>query len=83
VLAGLTALSLDHDGAITLESLDTVLSDAADAAEEPAPGQGTDAVVWDELVTRTGEESPLTVGYQIFLTIACCSPRSGRSPTRR
>ena len=71
VLAGLTALSLDHDGAITLESLDTVLSDAADAAEEAAPGQGADAVVWDELLARTGEDSRLTVGYQIFLTIAC------------
>ena len=71
LLAGLTALSLDHDGAITLESLDTVLSDAADAAEEAAPGQGADAVVWDELVARTGEDSRLTVGYQIFLTIAC------------
>jgi hypothetical protein len=71
LLAGLTALSLDHDGAITLESLDTVLSDAADAAEEAAPGQGADAVVWDELVARTGDDSRLTVGYQIFLTIAC------------
>ena len=71
LLTALTALSLDHDGAITLESLETVLSDAADAAEEAAPGQGTDAVVWDELVTRTGEESRLTAGFQVFLTIAC------------
>ncbi len=71
LLTALTELSLDHDGAITLESLETVLSDAADAAEEAAPGQGTDAVVWDELVTRTGEESRLTAGFQIFLTIAC------------
>ena len=58
---GSTALSLDHDGAITLESLDTVLSDAADAAEEAAPGEGVDAVVWDELIARTGEDSRLTV----------------------
>jgi uncharacterized hydrophobic protein (TIGR00271 family) len=71
VLAGLTALSVDHDGGITLESLDTVLSDAADAAEEAAPGQGSDAVVWDELVARTGEDAQLTVGFQVFLTIAC------------
>ena len=38
---------------------------------EAAPGQGADAVVWDELLARTGEDSRLTVGYQIFLTIAC------------
>ena len=71
VLAGLTALSLDHDGAITLQSLDTVLSDAAETAEEAAPGEGVDAVVWDELIARTGEDSRLTVSFQIFLTIAC------------
>ena len=40
VLAELTVRSLDHDGAITLESLDTVLSDAATRAEEDAPGEG-------------------------------------------
>jgi uncharacterized hydrophobic protein (TIGR00271 family) len=71
VLSELTALRLDHDGAITVETLDTVLSDRADAAEEAAPGEGADAVVWDELIARTGEESRLTVGFQLFLTIAC------------
>jgi hypothetical protein len=71
LLAGLTALWLDHDGAITLENLDTVLSDAAEAAEEAAPGEGVDAVVWDELIARTGEDSRLSVSFQIFLTIAC------------
>jgi uncharacterized hydrophobic protein (TIGR00271 family) len=71
VLNELTALRLDHDGAITVETLDTVLSDRGDAAEEAAPGEGADAVVWDELIARTGEESRLTVGFQLFLTIAC------------
>jgi uncharacterized hydrophobic protein (TIGR00271 family) len=71
LLAELTALSLDQDGAISLENLDTVLSGAADAAEEAAPGEGADAVVWDELVARTGEDSRLSVSFQIFLTIAC------------
>ena len=71
LLAELTALGLDHDGAITLENLDTVLSDAADAAEEAAPGEGVDAVVWDELIARTGEDSRLSVSFQVFLTIAC------------
>jgi hypothetical protein len=39
LLAELTALSLDEHGAISLENLDTVLSEAADAAEEAAPGE--------------------------------------------
>ncbi|MBW0105732.1 DUF389 domain-containing protein [Pseudonocardia sp. KRD291] len=71
VLAALTDLGIDHTGAITLEQLDTVLSDVADAAEEAAPGDGADAVVWDELIGRTGEDSRLTVSFLSFLTIAC------------
>lgn len=38
LLGRLSDLGVDHDGGITLEQLDTVLSDRADAAEEAAPG---------------------------------------------
>lgn len=71
LLGGLTDLGLDHDGGITLESLDTVLSDRADAAEEDAPGEGADAVVWDGLIAQAGEDSRLSVAFQVFLTVAC------------
>ena len=71
VLTGLCGLGVDRAGGVTLEALDTTLSDAADAAEEAAPGEGADAVIWDEVVARTGEESRFSVGYQTFLTIAC------------
>jgi uncharacterized hydrophobic protein (TIGR00271 family) len=71
VLTSCTALALDHSGAITLEPLETVLSDAADAAEVAAPGQGADAVIWEEVISRTNEDSRLTVTFQIFLAIAC------------
>ncbi|MFP5021444.1 DUF389 domain-containing protein [Pseudonocardia phyllosphaerae] len=71
VLAAMADLGIDHDGAVTVEQLDTVLSDRADAAEEAAPGDGADAVVWDELIGRTGEESRPTVTFLTFLTIAC------------
>jgi uncharacterized hydrophobic protein (TIGR00271 family) len=67
----LCELDLDHVGAITLEEIDTALSDAADKAEEQAPGEGADAVVWQELLTRTGEESRLNVTFLSFMTIAC------------
>jgi uncharacterized hydrophobic protein (TIGR00271 family) len=71
MLTELASLGLAHHGAVTVESLDTVLSDAADEAERAAPGEGVDAVVWDELISRTGEDSRLSISYQIFLTIAC------------
>jgi uncharacterized hydrophobic protein (TIGR00271 family) len=71
VLADLCALGLDNIGGITLEPLDTVLSDAADAAALAAPGDPADAVVWDELIARTGGESQLTFTFMAFLTLAC------------
>ncbi len=71
VLAALRELGVDRAGGVTLEVIDTTLSDAADAAEEAAPGDPADAVIWDELVARTGEESRLSVSFQTFLTIAC------------
>lgn len=71
VLSGLCDLGVDHSGGITLEQIDTALSDAADQAEEAAPGDAADAVVWDELLSRTNEESRLTVTFVAFLAIAC------------
>jgi len=71
LLGALCELGIDRRGGVTLETIDTTLSDAADAAEEAAPGDGTDAVIWDDLVARTGEESRLSISFQAFLAIAC------------
>ncbi|QFZ17988.1 DUF389 domain-containing protein [Saccharothrix syringae] len=71
VVASLCALGVDRSGGMTLEQVDTALSDAADRAEEAVPGDGADAVVWEELIARTGEESRLNATFQAFLTIAC------------
>lgn len=71
LVAGLKALGLDQDGAITMESLDTVLSTAAYHAEDEAQGDGADAVIWDELVVRTRDESSLNATFLLFLSIAC------------
>ncbi|WP_326833875.1 DUF389 domain-containing protein [Amycolatopsis rhabdoformis] len=77
IVDALCALHLDRTGGITLEALDTALSDAADAAEEAAPGEGADAVVWQELLGRTGEESRWTATFQAFLAIACLLAATG------
>jgi uncharacterized hydrophobic protein (TIGR00271 family) len=71
LLGRLCELGIDRTGGVTIEAIDTTLSDAADAAVEAAPGDPQDAVIWDEVVARTGEESRLSVSYQAFLTIAC------------
>ena len=71
VIKELKALDVQHRGAITLEVLDTVLSTRAHTAEDEADGDPADALVWDELISRTREEATLSVTYATFLTLAC------------
>ncbi|NKZ09668.1 DUF389 domain-containing protein [Mycolicibacterium septicum DSM 44393] len=71
IVQRLKSLDVQHFGAITLEPLDTVLSSAAHHAEDVAGGDAADAVIWDELVARTREESSLSVTFLMFLCIAC------------
>ncbi|MDV3124888.1 DUF389 domain-containing protein [Mycobacterium sp. 21AC1] len=71
VVERLKSLDVHHFGAITMEVLDTVLSSTAYHAEDEAKGDGADAVIWDELVSRTRDESSLSVTYLMFLCIAC------------
>ncbi|KXP14778.1 DUF389 domain-containing protein [Tsukamurella pseudospumae] len=70
VLQGLEALGIPADGAVTVASLDTVLSAAADEVERAVPGDPSDAVVWEELTARTREESTLNVTFLAFLVLA-------------
>ncbi|OBB16971.1 hypothetical protein A5662_06035 [Mycobacteriaceae bacterium 1482268.1] len=71
VIDALKALGVKEHGAITLDLVDTVLSTRAYQAEEDAAGDPADAVVWDELASRTREESTLNVTYLTFLCLAC------------
>ncbi len=70
LLQQLRALGLDQDGAIAVENIDLSLSRRAERAEEEAPGEGVDAVLWESLAGATHEESGLTVTYLTFLTVA-------------
>lgn len=67
----LKALNVQHRGAITLEVLDTVLSTRARRAEDDAEGDPADALLWDELIGRTRDESTLSFTFVTFLTLAC------------
>ncbi len=70
LVAGLRALRVDRDGGITIEAVDTAVSTSAERAEEEAPGDGSDAVVWEQVVRTTAADSSLSVSYLAFLTIA-------------
>ncbi|MEV0368509.1 DUF389 domain-containing protein [Streptomyces sp. NPDC050636] len=70
LLTRLRALGLDKHGSIAVENIDLSLSARADRAEEDAPGEGADAVLWESLTDATHEESTLSVTFLAFLTVA-------------
>jgi uncharacterized hydrophobic protein (TIGR00271 family) len=70
LVAALRELRVHEDGGIAITSVDTAVSRAARIAEEQAPGDGADAVVWEQVVRTTDADSTLSVSYLAFLTIA-------------
>ncbi|MDV9169601.1 DUF389 domain-containing protein [Streptomyces sp. W16] len=70
LIGALRELGVDRTGSIAVENIDLSLSKRADKAEDDAPGEGADAVLWEHLADATHEESTLTVTYVAFLTVA-------------
>lgn len=66
----LHALDVQQRGSLSVIAPDLVLSDRADRAEAEAPGEGADAVIWDEVSRQTGEDSRLTWSFLAFLILA-------------
>ncbi len=64
-----TAVFVDRDAGITVEAVDAAVSASAEHAEEAAPGDGSDAVVREQVVRTTAADSSLSVSYLAFLTI--------------
>ena len=53
-----------------VERLDITISESASKAEQDAPGEPVDAVVWEELEQNAGEETHLSVTYLAFMIVA-------------
>ena len=70
LLDDLKALGVHTDGAIATQRIDTMLSDHAARAEELAPGDPGEAVIWDEVEARLGVESRLTGSFVAMMTVA-------------
>ena len=70
VIGHLRELGLARDGAIVVERLDVILSAAAERAERDAPGEGADALIWEELEQNAGEETRLSLTYLTFMAVA-------------
>jgi uncharacterized hydrophobic protein (TIGR00271 family) len=70
VIADLKALDIHHEGSITLETIDTAISDVARRAEKHAEGAPADAVVWEEVEARTEEQVELSAVFLLFMVLA-------------
>jgi uncharacterized hydrophobic protein (TIGR00271 family) len=70
VISTLRSLDLHRVGSITIERIDMALSNVAEIAETLAPGQSSEAVVWEEVESRLRDESALTSSYVLMLSIA-------------
>lgn len=70
VLECLRELSVDRDGSIALENVDVSLSEVAREASRAAPGHRSDALVWEEVESRTHEETTLSVTFLAFMVVA-------------
>jgi len=66
----LQAHGVERDGGIAIDPVDASLSHASDRAVREAPGDGADAVVWEQVIQTAGAESRLTYTFVTFLTIA-------------
>ena len=66
----LHVLQVQEQGSISVIMPEVVLSDRADKATADAPGEGADAVIWDEVSRQTGEDSRLTWSFLAFLILA-------------
>ncbi|MGW5367349.1 DUF389 domain-containing protein [Streptomyces sp. NPDC004009] len=70
LLSALQDLDLERTGSIAVENIDLSLSRRAERAEDEAPGEAADAVLWEHLTEATHEESTLSATYVAFLILA-------------
>ena len=70
IVSDLKELGLQHRGTIALEYIDSAISDAAEAAEKAAKGSPADAVVWEQVESRTSEETELSFSFLAFMVLA-------------
>jgi uncharacterized hydrophobic protein (TIGR00271 family) len=71
VVSDLRLLGIDQRGSISWRRVDTAIGAGMQQAERDAPGEGADAIIWDEIIASTGEDSTLTWTFMAFMILAC------------
>ena len=70
VITALRALDLHRVGSITIDRIDTSLSDVAASAEAHAPGDPSDAVIWEEVEARVRAEAGWSLSFSLLLVVS-------------
>jgi uncharacterized hydrophobic protein (TIGR00271 family) len=70
LIGDLKELRIHERGTIAVEEVDSALSTAAAEAEKAAAGLPSDAVVWEEVESRTSEQTELGASFLAFMAIA-------------
>jgi uncharacterized hydrophobic protein (TIGR00271 family) len=77
IVGDLRHMGIVDEGSVTLTRIDTALGPQARRAIARAEGDEADAVVWEEVQTRTSEEASLSWSYLAFMVLAACIGVSG------
>ena len=77
ILGDLRELDIPRDGSIAMEFIDSQLSEAAERAEEFAPGSPADAVVWEQVEASTSENVELSGNFLAFMVLAVLIAMAG------
>ncbi len=70
VLRELRRLGVHERGLVALDPVDVAFGALVDKAEADAPGEAADAIIWDELTERVGEDSTLSWTFVAFMVLA-------------
>jgi uncharacterized hydrophobic protein (TIGR00271 family) len=70
VLDELRRIGVGQRGLIAVDPIDAAFGALVDRAEEDAPGEGADALIWEELTEKVGEDSELTWTFASFMVLA-------------
>jgi uncharacterized hydrophobic protein (TIGR00271 family) len=70
VIEWLQQLDVHRRGAISVEAVESIISDAAERADARAPGHEADALVWEELEAKARTDAQLSISYLVFIAIA-------------
>jgi uncharacterized hydrophobic protein (TIGR00271 family) len=70
IVSDLRELEIDKEGSISMEMIDSQISEASALAEKAAAGLPSDAVVWEEVESRTSENVELSGSFIAFMVLA-------------